>query len=148
MGKTFLSYVRSTRISLVREGKGPHVRVTGPTEVFKFFKPLSKESREVTYVACLDAHGNIVGVDLASAGTIDHTLVAPREIFRLAILKNAQRIVMVHNHPSGNAFPSENDKAAAMRIKEAGEVIGVMLQDSIIIAADGSFYSMEQNGLV
>lgn len=94
---------------------------------------LSKKAEEYCILLCLGTKNNINHAAVISKGTINTSMVHPREIFKVAILSNANSIIIAHNHPSGNIEPSNADIQTTKRIKDAGELIGIQLIDSLII---------------
>lgn len=89
---------------------------------------------------------NLIAVEEVSVGSLNASIVHPREVFNPAIRKSSASIIMVHNHPSGDPAPSNEDKAITVRICEAGKLIGIELVDHIIIG-DGKYISMKEKGL-
>lgn len=83
-----------------------------------------------------------------SVGTLDASLVHPREVFRAAILDNAASIIATHNHPSGDPAPSAEDMAVTRRLCEAGLVLGVTLLDHIVTGEAGRYYSFREAGRI
>jgi DNA repair protein RadC len=81
-------------------------------------------------------------VDLVSLGTLDTSLVHPREVFRNAIHHGVAAIIMGHNHPSGDLTPSHQDLLVTDRIKKAGEILGIQVHDHLIVNEAGKFYSI------
>jgi DNA repair protein RadC len=109
---------------------------------------LKTARREHVLVYHLDARNNIIlSLETVSIGTSTESLVAPREVFRQAILAGANAIIMVHNHPSGESEPSEADIRITKRLSEAGAIIGISLYDHIIVGSRGD-YSMHANGFI
>lgn len=101
--------------------------------------------REAMGIIAVSAQGDVLNASLVSVGSLDCSVVSPREIFKTAILSNAARIIMFHNHPSGNPMPSPEDREVTARIRQAGELMGIKLDDHIIYG-DGLYYSfMEHN---
>lgn len=91
--------------------------------------------REHLIVFMLDCKNTIIGVNTVSVGTLSMTVLHPREVFKPAILANASGIIMAHNHPSGDLTPSTDDVASLRRIREAGELLGINVLDSLIVGA-------------
>ncbi|MGR3220918.1 MAG: JAB domain-containing protein [Candidatus Anammoxibacter sp.] len=87
-------------------------------------------------------------IDLVSLGSATASIAHPRETFRLAVMQGVCSIILVHNHPSNTLKPSEQDNALCIRIKEAGEILGIKLLDSIIIANEGGYYSTAEQGYI
>lgn len=89
-------------------------------------------AEEVFYIFCLDTKNNIIGIHEISHGTLSATLVHPREVFKRAILNNANCIVLVHNHPSGNFYPSQEDYNLTVELKECGDLLEIPVIDHVI----------------
>ena len=79
----------------------------------------------------------IVGEHLISKGILDASIIHPREVFKPAIKNSASKIILVHNHPSGDPSPSVEDLEIAKKLKEAGEGLGIRIVDSVIVGGDG-----------
>jgi len=103
--------------------------------------------REQMIVCCLDTKNQPISVNLVSIGTLNSSIVHPREIFKVAILSNASSIIIFHNHPSGDPSPSNEDINVTERINECGKILGIDLIDHIIIGFDG-FYSLKEKGVL
>ena len=123
------------------------VKLTSPESIVNYFYNEYKNiHQEIFYVVYLDNQKNYIDKKLLFKGTVNYSLVHPREIFKEAYLLSASYIVCVHNHPSGNALPSKNDMELTKRIKEIGNLHGIILMDHVIIGKDYySFY--EDNNL-
>ncbi len=106
---------------------------------------LSKD-REHFWVITLNTRNRVRFVELISLGTMNTSVVAPREIFRRAIIRGASSIILGHNHPSGNPEPSQEDLEITRRIVEAGKIVGIEVVDHIIIGK--SDYSFKEKGLI
>jgi len=92
--------------------------------------------RELCLLASLDTKHRLLAVETASVGTADHTFMAPRELFRSALLAGASAVVVAHNHPSGDADPSADDRQITRRLAQAGITLGVTLLDHLVIGDD------------
>jgi DNA repair protein RadC len=103
--------------------------------------------RETMIVMALNTRNRIIGVNTVSIGTLDSALCHPREVFKFAILANANQIMLAHNHPSGDTTPSSDDIELTKRLVKAGELIGIELTDHVIIGFDGDYLSMREKGL-
>jgi DNA repair protein RadC len=102
--------------------------------------------QEHLVVIFLNSKNDIKGVQLVTLGTLDCSLAHPREIFRAAIVAGGVAgIIIAHNHPSGNVKPSAADFAITKKVKEAGDIIGIKLLDSIIVSED-TYHSMKKEG--
>ena len=91
--------------------------------------------KEVFVVATLNTKNVVTAIQIVTMGTLDASLVHPREVFRLAIHNNASSILVAHNHPSGNPTPSREDIAVTDRLKEAGKIIGIDVLDHIVVGS-------------
>ncbi|MCI0497513.1 MAG: DNA repair protein RadC [Thermoplasmata archaeon] len=119
-----------------------------PRDAAAFLIPRMRDlDRERLVVLCLDVKNRIIdGIErTVSIGALDSSPVRPREVFRMALLRNAASIVLAHNHPSGDPEPSASDVAATKRIAEAGEELGIELLDHVVIG-DGRYVSMKDRG--
>ena len=105
-------------------------------------------SREHLVVVCCDASNQATNIDVVSRGTTEYCPASVVEIFKTAIISNAVKIILFHNHPSGDPSPSMEDKETTKRVREAGELLEIELADHIIIGSNGAYYSfMEDNKL-
>ena len=110
------------------------VRFQGPQQVFDYFAPrLRDERREFFISASLDVRQRLIGEDMISCGSLVASIVHPREVFRPAIRRAAASLLVVHNHPSGDPTPSEEDWAVTERLRQAGELLGIELVDHLVI---------------
>jgi DNA repair protein RadC len=108
---------------------------------------LREFKQEILKVLLLNTKNIVIGIYNASMGSLNSSIVHPREIYKEAIRKSAASIIMVHNHPSGDPSPSSEDLAATGRIKEVGKIIGIELLDHIIIG-DGKYISLREKNLL
>jgi len=110
-----------------------------PEHVAAIARAVLPTDREGFAVLHLDSRLRVRSIELVSIGTLDYTVVHPREVFKAAILQNAASIVLVHNHPSGDTTPSEEDQHLTDRIRKAGELLGIDVVDHVIIAGENHF---------
>ena len=110
-------------------------------------RQLKGKKKEHFVVLCLDTRNRLIGSRLVSIGSLDTSIVHPREVFREAIAASASSIIAAHNHPSGNPEASQDDIQLSKRLKEAGELVGIGLVDHIIVG-DGKFVSLKREGLL
>lgn len=92
--------------------------------------------REQLIVCCLDTKNQPTAINVVSVGSLNTSIVHPREVFKPAILSNSASIILFHNHPSGDSAPSREDISITERIKESGNILGIKLIDHIIIGED------------
>lgn len=122
---------------------GESTVVGSPTQAAEMFErifDLSNQAQEHVCLLALDGGRKVSGAFEVSRGTLTSSLVHPREIFQRAILAGAASIIIAHNHPSGMLAVSEQDREVTKRIKNAGELLGIPLDDHIVCAG-GNFTS-------
>ena len=125
-------------------GKVKKKKILSPKDIFLTHKYLEKERKEYFIMVSLSVNNTIIKSTTLSVGILNASLVHPREVFLQAMHDNAASIILVHNHPSGSANPSEEDIHITKKIKEAGEFMGIPLQDHIIIGK-GVFTSLKEH---
>ncbi|WP_459128969.1 RadC family protein [Guggenheimella bovis] len=124
------------------------VHIDNPDCVYELLKgKLVSKTREVFVVLQLNTKNDVVFQEIISEGTLNSSLVHPREVFQSAIRNGACSILVCHNHPSGDATPSEEDILITKRLKEAGELLGIALIDHVIIAKSQS-WSFRAHGML
>lgn len=119
--------------------KTSNTRLTNPRDIAKMMNDvfqLNKMAEEYIYMIAFDTKNKPIGFFEISHGTINTSILRPREVFLKALLVGAVNIVLVHNHPSGDIVPSREDIRATKRIEESGKLIGIGLLDHIIIGDD------------
>ena len=124
------------------------VELTNPTAIINYFHSLFKDKKqEYFYVVYLDNQKKYIDKKLLFKGTVNYSLVHPREIFKEAYLMSASYIVCVHNHPSGDASPSNNDIEITRKIKEISNIHGIGFIDHIIIGNNNYYSFFEDDNL-
>lgn len=114
-------------------------------DVFNIFKDDFRNSKqEEFYVVLLDIKNNIISKRGISLGTLNESIVHPRDVFKEAIKESANSIILVHNHPSGDPTPSLEDKEITEKLVEIGELLGIRVLDHVIIG-NGEFWSWKEN---
>jgi DNA repair protein RadC len=104
--------------------------------------------REQCLLVAVDARLRLLRVVTVSIGTTDHTFMGPREVFRDALLLGAHSVFVAHNHPSGDATPSVEDRQITRRLAHAGQLLGVPLLDHLVTGAAGSWSSLSALGVL
>jgi len=97
------------------------------------------QDKEHFWVVGLNNANRILYIELATLGILNETTIAPREVFRLAVMKACANIIIGHNHPSGELTPSTSDVITTNKLKEAGKIIDIKLLDHIIITREKHF---------
>ena len=111
-------------------------RIFGAEDVYKMFQAeYSGEKQEIVIELLLNAKYEVIGRETVSKGGIVTALVEPRDVFRPAVKRGATGVILIHNHPSGDPTPSEDDLNATEQIEKGGELIGIKLIDHIIIGS-------------
>ena len=108
---------------------------------------LGQEAVEVFVVVCLSTRHRVICYHEVGRGTIDSVSVNPRDVFKAALLANASAVIVAHNHPSGDATPSVDDRLVTRRLLDAGKLLNVPLTDHLVIG-DGTWISFRCLGLV
>ena len=114
-------------------------KITNSEDVAKIFKTILNTENEIDqdkehfWTLGIDNANHIKYIELVSLGILDSSIVHPREVFRMAIIKGVAAIIACHNHPSGQVKPSESDIKTTEKLKAAGEIIGITLLDHVII---------------
>lgn len=111
-------------------------------------KLIGNECREHLVVVCLDTKNQINCYSTVSVGSLNQSIAHPRDVLQRALLSNSARIALLHNHPSGSPFPSENDDDFTKRMKEICNLIGIDLLDHIIVTASIKYYSYREESRV
>ena len=124
-----------------------HKRFTEPKQIYEMFLDLIPETKEHFLCLHLDGKNRIVCLDAVSIGSLNQSIVHPREVFKSAVMSSAAAIVLIHNHPSGDPTPSKEDLVITKRLKECGELLGITVMDHIVVG-DGVYVSFVERGLL
>ncbi len=128
-----------------RQGE-ERLRIKTPVEVVEAYGPgLRDLQQEEFHVLLLDNGNRVIQNRLVTRGTLNASLVHPREVFKTAIDSLASGVILLHNHPSGNRDPSKEDRLVTRQMVAAGEVMGIQVMDHIIIAG-GDYFSFAESG--
>ncbi|MCI5835294.1 MAG: DNA repair protein RadC [Firmicutes bacterium] len=123
-----------------------NIKANNSKVIYEYFKDkLMDEKQEYFYCLYLNNKKRIIKNKLLYIGTINQTLIHPRDIFKEAYLLSASAIICIHNHPSGNTAPSKEDIMMTKNLKEVGLIMGINVVDHIIIGKN-SYYSFFENG--
>ena len=121
------------------------IKISNAYDVFDFYRNLFvNKSQEYFYCIYLDNNKTVIKDKLLFIGTLNYSVVHPREVFKEACVLSASSIICIHNHPSGNVLPSKNDFDITKRLVEIGELFGIKIIDHIIIGID-KYYSFLEN---
>jgi len=135
-----ISEISKRRISSLTPSK----KITCAEDVFNYFHQKLKDKKEEHfYILMLNTQNNIIGEQLISKGILDASIIHPREVFRPAIRNACSKIILIHNHPSGDPSPSADDLEINNKLKEMGEEMGIKVLDSVIIG-NGKWWSWKE----
>lgn len=125
---------------------GPRIKIEHPVHAYHLIKDeLEQETREIIIVILLDTKGGVINHQVVSMGTLSQALIHPREVFHPAIRHKAASIILAHNHPSGELTPSKQDYEVTETLIQVGKIIGIPVQDHLIIGHRG-YTSLRQEG--
>ena len=117
--------------------KGFKTKIKTAKDVYDYYSDhLSDKKKEHFYALFLDTKNRIIGEELVSVGTLNASVIHPREVFKTAIKASANSIILVHNHPSGDTTPSKEDEEVTNKIKEGGELLDIKVLDHVIVGKD------------
>jgi DNA repair protein RadC len=146
--------IQKFNLRVVKESGGRYdidKQVSNPIKARDLFVEvleLDKRAEEVFAIATLDVHNKVTGVFEVSTGTLSSSLVAPREVFKRAILMNAAAILLGHNHPSTVPEPSSDDIQTTKKLVKSGKMLGINVVDHIIIGDKDNYISMKERNLI
>ena len=133
------------RVASIKPNK---YKVKNPWDIYKYYMDsLRYQKQEIFKVVLLNTKNEILSDIDVSKGTLNSSLVHPREVFREAIKRSTNKIILMHNHPSGTIEPSKEDKNVTSRLIKCGELIGIEVIDHIIIG-DGLYFSFKENMII
>lgn len=124
----------------------PLTRYTHPEQVFRVFSFLQQETKEYFLTVHLDGKNRILAVEILSVGSLNQSIVSPRELYKTALLSSAAAVVLIHNHPTGDPTPSREDIEITKRLVAAGELLAIRVIDHIIIG--DRFLSFAEQGML
>ena len=139
------------RLELVKEESHKYeveTRISCPKDIYEVLTKVCRiqcNAEEVFILITLNTKNIVTGYFEVHRGTINTSLVHPREVFKRALLNNASNIMVAHNHPSGDPNPSKEDIQITERLKEAGNLLGINLLDHIIVGED-KYISLKEKG--
>ena len=136
-----LSMVQEKALSYNQE------RITSADDVYRALAEYSCKQQEHFMLITLDGANNIIEKRVIFIGTLNQSLVHPREVFRPAIIDNAAGVIVCHNHPSGTLEASRADVQITQRLKEVAKLVGIELLDHVIISKNG-YYSFNDEGML
>lgn len=138
-------------LAVLELGRRLHVEnvseIVSPRDAWKLCSDIHESKKEHFLALYLDTQGRLIERHIISIGTLNSSLVHPREVFEPAIMLHAASVIAVHNHPSGSCRPSSEDIEVTKRLSDAGDLLGITLLDHIIVSKQG-FISLKEHGMV
>lgn len=130
------------RVMLKKTRKIPKITIKSPRDVVDMLQDMEHNDREYFKLVSLDTKNRVVGIETVSIGSLNATIIHPREVFKGAVLSNANSVLCIHNHPSGVPEFSDADEEGYRKLKDAGEIMKIRLLDFLVIGAKGSYKCM------
>ncbi|MCI9084616.1 MAG: DNA repair protein RadC, partial [Bacilli bacterium] len=131
----------------IKQDKIVDVKITTPEVVYDYYKNIVNEYQEYFYCLYLDSNKKVLSEKLLFMGTVNESMVHPRDVFKEAYLVNATAIICVHNHPTGDVRPSKEDIIVTDQLNEIGYLMGIKLVDHVIVSKN-KYYSFLENGKI
>jgi DNA repair protein RadC len=126
----------------------PKRKVCSPKDVYTLMYPKMREQKKEKFITlCLDTKNQILREEVVSIGSLNASIVHPREVFKSALMESSASVIMVHNHPSGDPSPSREDIMVTEKMVEGGKILGIDVLDHIIIG-EGRYVSLKDEGFV
>lgn len=133
---------------LNRQALGPKPLIRTPSEAFQVVRgELDFLDREHFMVINLNTRNQVIAIDTVSVGSLNSSVVHPREVFKLPIKRSAASLILTHNHPSGDVTPSKEDLDVTRRLVDAGRILGMEVLDHLIVGQN-NFLSMKEKGYI
>ena len=133
----------SQEITLINEYFNEDIYFNNPQQVYEELKWIYELKKEFFIAFYLDSKNKIIAREIISIGTLNSSLIHPRELFKGAVLRSANSIILSHNHPSGSLEPSEEDISTTKKLIDCGELLGIKILDHIIVSHRGFKSIME-----
>ena len=139
------------KIQMVRDGSIEYGKksISKPQELAELgLKFLKNADREMFILICLNAKNFVNCIHLVSIGTLEQAVITPREVMKAALLSNAASIAFIHNHPSGDAEPSQEDISLTRTFTSCADLFEIRVLDHVIVADDGHYESFLEKGIL
>ena len=124
-----------------------NIKITTAKDIYEELRPYRKKQQEYFIALYLDGANCLLEIKVITIGTLNQSLVHPREVFSYAIEKRCASIIIAHNHPSGILSPSHEDTEVTQRLQKSAKILGIELLDHVIFTKEG-FYSFQEEGLL
>lgn len=149
LGSEGVKYTKQELIEMLKvaEEADPTIKIYSPSGVNSMLAEFADKKQEHFVVITLNGSNMVIRKQVVFVGTVNASLVHPREVFALALEDRAAAIIVAHNHPSGSLTPSREDNAISERLKKCGELMGIEVLDHVICSKNGFFSFRESNML-
>jgi DNA repair protein RadC len=138
-------YINQVELMYVSDRAHETHKIQNSKDVYELFKELEHSPQEKFVVAPVDTRNNVLNYSILFIGSSTESLVSPRHVAQVVLGSNASHFLMVHNHPSGDCYPSQPDTKITKRIRDAMKLLGIHLMDHIIVGKD-CYYSFADEG--
>ncbi len=138
-----LSAIELSRRYLIKQNR----RISNASDIYEVLRDFTRKRQEHFLTVTLDGASHIIETRVVFIGTLNQSIVHPREVFADAVTDRAAGIIIAHNHPSGQLRPSDADKRVTQRLREAGDLMGIELLDHVILSKEG-YFSFRDEGLL
>lgn len=126
-----------------------NVKISCPEDIYDLVGPsLIHNHVENFKIILLNTKNVVTSIELISTGTLNASIVHPRDVFNIAIRKNANSIILIHNHPSGDPTPSNEDISITNRLIEVGNLVGIKVIDHLIVGSSQRYISFKEKNLI
>ena len=150
--KTTPAFIPQYYVKLMKETQFQyeHNKIIGAKMVYDLLQAigLHEKAQEEFYSFYLNTKNRVIGMEMISKGSLNATLIHPREVFKGALLANAHAVILAHNHPSGDVEPSNADKIVTTTLIDAGKLLDVKVIDHVIIGSKGGYFSFSESSLM
>ena len=146
-----LTKIDIVKIQMVKDGTIEYGKkqISRPQDLVELgLKFLKNADREMFILVCLNTKNFVNCIHLVSIGTLDRALISPRDVLKTALLANAAGIAFIHNHPSGDVEPSQEDVHLTKTLTACGDLFNIRVLDHVIVADDGKYESFMEKGLI
>lgn len=149
--ETTPTYLREVQITFkkkrVKNGSPVGKAVINAQQVYELFQDLQSEQKEKMITLHLDAKNKIICFELVALGSLNAIYLRPMEVFRSSFAINANAVIVIHNHPSGDPQPSEQDKLITGKLLKLSKDMGMLFHDHIIIG-ESNYFSFAEAGMI
>ncbi len=143
------AYIREVEVKFkTKPKKEEQIKITSARTAVNLFRDLQKETQEKIICLHLDTRNTVTCFQIVFIGTSTNAITDPKAILRTALLTNACAIILIHNHPSGDPSPSNEDISAKIRLSTACKHLNIHLLDFIIIGDNGKYFSCADKGIL